>query len=165
MVEVPLTQGKVAIVDDEDAERVLAYKWTLLALTRPTKVTYYARRSIRPCKDGPQKSILLHRFILGAPDDMQVDHKNMDGLDNRRENLRLATNSQNHCNIPARPNPLGFRGVEQVRHGKGYAARIKVGEQSLRIGPFQTPEEAGRAYDLLAKHYHGEFAWLNFPDE
>lgn len=159
MIEVPLTQGKVAMIDDEDAERVLAHKWTLLTINRKGKVTYYARR----CLWGKtkQKSLLLHRFILDAPDGAQVDHKNLDGLDNRRENLRLATNAQNHCNIPTRPGCAGFRGV-YMRY-KRYGAQIKVDGEQIRVGPFKTAEEAARAYDLLARHYHGEFATLNFP--
>lgn len=166
MVEVTLTQGKVALIDDEDAERILAHKWTLLTINREGKITYYARRNVAPQGwNGPQKSILLHRFILDAPDGMQVDHINHDGLDNRRENLRLATNAQNHWNIPSsRPNQFGFRGVESPkRFNGGYGARIKVNGELVRVGPFKTAEEAARAYDLLAKHYHGEFATLNFP--
>lgn len=164
MVEVPLTQGKVALIDDGDAERVLAYKWTLLTINRDSKITYYARRTVR--SGTRQKSVLLHRFILKAPDGVQVDHKNLDGLDNRRANLRLATNAQNHCNIPSRPNRFGFRGVESPkRFNGGYGARIKTDGGLIRIGPFKTAEEAARAYDLLAKYYHGQFATLNFPTE
>jgi hypothetical protein len=162
MTEVPLTQGKVALIDDEDAPRVLAHKWTLLTINRDSKVTYYARRSVQT--KTRQRSVLLHRFILNAPSGMQVDHINLDGLDNRRANLRLATNAQNHCNIPSRPSRFGFRGVESPkRFNGGYGARIKVNGEIVRIGPFKTAEEAARAYDLLAKHYHGEFATLNFP--
>jgi len=166
MVEVLLTQGKVALIDDEDAPRVLAHKWTLLTINRKSKVTYYARRSVMngdKSRSAKTRSVLLHRFILDAPDGVQVDHKNLDGLDNRRANLRLATNAQNHCNVPSRPSRIGFRGVEMLRHGNGYGARIKVNSELIRIGPFKTAEEAARAYDLMAKHYHGEFATLNFP--
>lgn len=164
MIEVPLTQGKVALIDDEDAERVLTYKWTLCAIPRPNKTTYYARRGTQ--RGGKNKTILLHRFILDAPDGLQVDHINGDSLDNRRSNLRLATNAQNHCNMPAtRPNQLGFRGIETMKDGRQFKARIKVEGQIIRIGPFSTPEDAARGYDLMAKHYHGEFATLNFPDE
>lgn len=162
MIEVQLTLGKVALIDDEDAERVLACKWTLIAIPRPNKTGYYARRNVQ--RNGRQHTILLHRFILNAPDGLQVDHINGDGLDNRRANLRLATNAQNHCNMPAtQSNPFGFRGVEAMGSPGKFKARIKVEGQIIRIGPFSTPEAAAHGYDLLAKHYHGEFATLNFP--
>jgi hypothetical protein len=166
MIEIPLTQGKVAIVDDGDAARVLAYKWTLLTIKREGKITYYARRNVAPHGwNGPQKSILLHRFILNAPDGIHVDHIDLDGLNNRRSNLRLATNSQNHCNIPSRPHRTGLRGVEKIRHSESYGARIKVNGKLIRSGRFDTPEEAARAYDELARRYHGVFATLNYPSE
>lgn len=163
MVEIPLSQGKVALIDDEDAERVLAYKWTLgAAHNRKGRTVYYARRSV--WSKTKQRTVLLHRFIMNAPDGVQVDHCNLDGLDNRRANLRLATNAQNHCNIPSQPERLGLRGVERLRRNAGYGARIKVNGELVRIGPFKTAEDAARAYDMMAKHYHGEFATLNFRE-
>src|SRR5262249_9211960 len=79
VIEVPLTQGKVALVDDGDAERVLAHKWT--ALWHPRSKRWYARRNI--WENGKQHIMYLHRFILNAPRDRQVDHINRDSLDNR----------------------------------------------------------------------------------
>lgn len=162
MVEVPLTQGKIAIIDDEDAERILAYKW-FAAWHGPSKI-WYAHRSERI--DGKGQTVRMHRFILNAPSRLQVDHINRDGLDNRRSNLRLATHAQNQRNrLSALANTLGFRGVRELPRGGAFSAHIKVDGEAIRIAPFKTAEDAARAYDLLAKHYHGEFATLNFPDE
>jgi hypothetical protein len=160
MIEVPLTQGRVALIDDEDAERVLIYKWTYAVRGK----SEYARRAV--LRDGTSHSIYLHRFILDAPSRLEVDHINGDGLDNRRCNLRLATKSQNHCNASViTRRDTGFRGVYVTPDSKRYNARIVANGSIIRVGPFGKAEDAARAYDVLAKHYHGEFAALNFPSE
>ena len=169
MVEVPLTQGKVALIDDEDAERVLARKWTLMTIERKGKVLYYARRSV-PNKDESRpaktRTVLLHRFIINAPEGQMVDHINHDGLDNRRDNLRLATNSENHFNIgKISTNSSGYKGVFLRKKTKSYVVVLTANGYKVRLGGFNTAIEAARAYDELARTYHGEFARLNFPNE
>ena len=89
MKEISLTKGLVAIIDDEDFERVSRYKWVSLK----NKRTVYASRSSD--LKGGKKTMYMHRFIMNPPSDMQVDHINGDGLDNRRVNLRVCTQSQN----------------------------------------------------------------------
>lgn len=158
MVQVPLTQNKFAIVDDEDAERVLQRKWHY---HRKKCGGEYAKHSYR--KNGKIIDVLMHRFILDAPPGVEIDHKNNNGLDNRRENLRLATSAENKRNRGIqRHNKSGYKGV-QLEYGR-WSAIIWVDGVRIRIGTFDTKEEAARAYDKGARLWHGEFAKLNFPD-
>lgn len=162
MIEVQLTKNKVALIDDEDGPRVLPFKWTSLHIRRKGADIWYARRNIRP-KGQPQRAEYLHRVILNAPSDKQVDHKNGDGLDCRRNNLRLATSSNNQHNRARRHSSnSGFKGVEIARSGRAIA-RICCRYKRMVLGTFNTPEEAARAYDAKAKELFGEFARLNFP--
>src|SRR4051812_204373 len=101
--EIPLTQGYVALIDDEDYERVAARKWHV---TNTGKSTPYAGTMVRR-----GKRIRLHRFLLDAPAGLLVDHRNRNGLDCRRENLRLATHAQNQSNL-IRPRKGTYRGVQ-----------------------------------------------------
>ena len=118
-----------------------------------------------------QDTILMHRFIMGLTTDdtsIQVDHRNGDGLDNRRSNLRLATHAQNLWNSPGRTKrEVPYKGVtveNRFRDGKKYYASIKVNGRRIYLGMHDTPEKAARAYDIAAKQYHKEFAKLNFEE-
>ena len=160
---VPLTQGKFAVIDSIDAERVLKFNWC--AYFNPHNRNWYAKRKVRI--DGKQVSIYLHRFILNAPPDKQVDHKDRDGLNDRRYNLRLADNSQNHQNM-AMPsdNRSGFKGVSRQNSiSPRWVARLVHRGTRHHFGTFGSPEDAARAYDAGALRIFGEFARLNFPEE
>jgi hypothetical protein len=154
---IPLTQGYFAIVDDEDAERVLAHKWCA-AVTWNGDV-YALRMTSR--RDGPRKQIYLHRWLMDAPPGVEVDHKNHNTLDNRRSvNLRLATRSQQLANARRRSRS-GYRGVRKI--GKRWQARVTNNGVQAHIGYFDSAEDAARAYDAAAVAAHGEFATRNFP--
>jgi hypothetical protein len=162
MIEVPLTQGKVALIDDEDAERVLRYEWR--AAWHAGARRYYVKRRTRR-KGGP-RHIWLHRFILDAPPGVEVDHINRDGLDNRRANLRFATPAENQWNSGRRiDNRTGFKGVYWNKRKKQFRAQIKRHGVQRCIGDFTTAIEAARAYDAAARLLFGEFARVNFPNE
>src|SRR5262245_20120322 len=148
MIEVPLTHGKVALIDDEDAERVLLYKWHAVQCKSGN---WYARHT-KYLGNRRYERTRMHRLILNAPAGMDVDHKNGNGLDNRRDNLRLATDRQNALNQRRRSdNTSGYMGV--VRSGKRWLAQIHVGDKSIVLGRFHEPEDAARAYDSAAREH------------
>ncbi len=161
MIEVPLTKGYVALIDDEDAERVLAFKWQ--AIGRREKV--YAARSDFTKGAGTKRMVYLHRFILDAPSGTEVDHRNGYRLDCRRANMRLATHTQNNINKPVRKDSqTGFKGVglQAYSNGKRFTATIKANGAKKYLGSFGSAVDAAKAYDAAAREFHGEFARLNF---
>jgi len=154
-----LTQGQVAIVDDEDFEWLNRHKWTYL----PSTHTGYAHRRVYQKREYI-KDILMHRVILNAPPGMQTDHRNMNGLDNRRVNLRMCTNSQNHMNTRKRSNCVSiYKGVSWHKLAGKWRAQIKANNRRKHLGLFNSEEEAALAYDIAALKFFSEFARLNNP--
>jgi hypothetical protein len=166
-IEVPLCGGLVALVDDEDKDLVSAYSWA----ASPGKNTIYAKAWVRGTY-SPQKNVYLHRLILNAPRGIQVDHKNRDGLDCRRENIRFASNGQNTCNaskhrvVRGNPPTSRFKGVTLKRNCRTrvWRASINADGNLTELGSFDHEEDAARAYDFAAVRLFGDFARLNFPD-
>lgn len=148
----------VALVDDEDYERVAKHKWHVhIVKGRP-----YASRHI-VVRTGVYRQLLLHRFIMKPPKGLQVDHENHNGLDCTRKNLRLCTNTQNNQNKPKdKKNKSGFKGVGWSKQKQKWRVRIAFDGHQKEIGCFDDLLEAARAYDEAAKQYHGEYAYLNF---
>lgn len=153
--QIYLSQGKFATVDDADFEHFNQWKWTAnRGGARST--SWYALRK----ENG--KNIQMHRQIINAPDGMQVDHINRDGLDNRRENLRLCTNAENGRNRAMKSNSIsGFKGVCRFRDK--WQAQIGINRVNIYLGVFADPIDAAKAYDQAAIELHGPYANLNFP--
>jgi hypothetical protein len=151
---IPLTHGEVAMVDAEDYEELSKYKGCL-HLNGSKK---YAMRR------GKDKNVLMHRQIMHTPEGMVTDHIDGNGLNNHKANMRNCTPGQNACNSGPRGNPTGFRGVEARENGT-YVAAVKYKGERYEAGVFNDPVEAARARDKLARQFHGEYAWLNFPEE
>jgi len=157
MSEIPLTQGKVALVDEQDYERVVAMKWHA-ALGRGG---WYAVHGIR--HQGRTALLRMHRFVLNCQSGQEVDHINHDGLDNRRCNLRLCTRSQNVANSRKTKNNTSsrFKGVYWDTYYKRWRAQIGHNGQKHYLGSFDSEENAARTYNTKALELFGEFALLN----
>ena len=150
MKRIQLTQGHAAIVDDEDYELLSRFKWHFHRVKG--REYGYARTS------GKNK-ILMHRLLLDA---VQVDHANGNRLDNRRENLRSATQSQNGTNRGCRAdNTSGYKGVSFNKATQKWHAYIKHSQKRYHLGFYATPEEAAQAYNIAASRLFGEFAAFN----
>jgi len=153
---IALTQNQTAIVDAEDFEWLS--KWCWHAFWHDRTKSFYAVRNDR--STGKHTTVKMHRAIMGFPKE-DVDHKNRNTLDNRKQNLRLADKFKNAWNRGIRSdNAIGLKGVfaHTVNPGKWVAAA-----QGNYLGCFTSPEDAARAYDAYAKEHYGEFAVLNFP--
>lgn len=162
MKEIKLTQGKVALVDDEDFVILSEYKWYAIK----NKNTFYA---VRHKENNPALNLIrMHREITGAKHGDIVDHKNRDGLDNRRQNIRICTSSQNSRNRQSGKNSSSkYLGVTIDKEGIGkkrgalWRADIRHNGKRHYIGKYKDEEMAAIAYNEKAKKLHGEFANLN----
>lgn len=160
MKTISLTQGKKAIVDDADYESTIPYTWHAVRTTRPNSQNelWYAATSEVTAR-GIRK-IYLHHFLMGRG--VLCDHRDGDGLNNTRINLRRCSDSQNSGNQRlSSANTSGFKGV--VRLGNRWAARLTTLQfpKGRHIASFTTKEEAAKAYDAAATDYFGEFAKTN----
>ena len=156
MKKIPLTKGAVALVDDADHQLVSGHSWQLCG--------GYARTSWRV--QGKTSDTYMHRLIMGLEwgDMNQVDHINRNRLDNRRANLRLCTETENHRNTGKRShNTSGYLGVTWCKMTQRWRAQIHHQRKNIHIGRYDDPVEAAAAYDRTAKDLHGEFATVNFP--
>lgn len=159
---IPLTQGYEAVIDAADVPLVEGFNWCA-SVRREANGEIWNVYAVR--KDGPRnarRTVYLHRHITGAPDDMDVDHRDGNGLNNRRRgksgNLRTATRSQNRQNsrIPA-DNTSGFKGVTWSAWARKWVANIQVARKRRHLGYFATREAAAAAYAKASDELHGEF--------
>lgn len=154
--EIPLTRGKVAFVDDEVYEAISSVKWQA---TQNGKKWYAVRWDKR-------KRVYMHRVILGYTGNGRVDHRDGDGLNNTRGNLRVCTHTQNlHNSGPTKTNKSGYKGVSWSKKRKKWIAQIMSERKHHLIGVFDDPVDAAHAYDAMAILLHGKFAWTNFPKQ
>lgn len=168
MKEIKLTRGKVALVDDEDYEIVSQYKWSAV---KGASSTWYAR-AYKP-QTKKKSYLMMHRLIMNIQDNaLHIDHINHDGLNNCKNNLRIATARQNQRNSRSRlgstSNYLGIY-LQTVKYkNKTYNywhSQIRgFNSEVIFLGTYKSEIEAARAYDEAAKKYHGEFANLNFKE-
>ncbi len=174
MPEVVLTRGYSAVVDDEDYDRVMELNWIASPYVSEStgEITIvYARAAVyKP--DGRLTTVLMHRYILQVSGfQNKVDHINHNGLDNRRENLRVCSNRENISNgrhrntYGGKPTSSQYKGVCFNKRSGKWQADIRTGGGKRRyLGLHATEVEAAMAYDRAAVEVHGEFALLNFPE-
>ena len=154
MKEIKLTQGKVTLVDDEDYEYLNQWKWCIVKGNNNYNYAYNYKLG------------LMHRFILRTPQKLMTDHKDHDGLNNQRNNLRICTNGQNQMNKKScgKSKYLGVWYITHKRKDKKYTyiiSMIVIEGKQIYLGQFKTEEDAALAYNEAAIKYHGEFANLN----
>lgn len=156
MKQIALTQGKFALVDDKDLEWLNQWKW----FAKKNNNNYYA---VRSSKWPKQRHIFMHRVIINAPNDKYVDHANLNGLDNRRSNIRLCTNSQNVRNqrITKTRGTSQYRGVSWDSKVKKWRACIVLECKLRHLGYYKSEHRAAIVYNDAAKELFGEFSRLN----
>lgn len=154
---IPITCGKIAIVDESDYEFVSRFKWQLKKSGR----NFYAQHCF--WLDGKVNCEKMHRMILGLKKgEFNVDHINGDGLDNRRCNLRIATDSQNQSNARKRKGCVSsYKGVRWRDETKKWYAEINKDGIKKHLGCFPTERQAAMAYDKAAKEIFGLYAKTN----
>jgi len=153
MKEIKLSQGKVALVDDEDYEYLNQWKW----YAHKNGNTYYVNRDVRHGRY--REKISMHRFIMNTPKKLQVDHIDHNGLNNQKNNLRNCTRSQNQRNKIASLKSSKYLGVS--KRDNSYKAIITDNGKKYYLGTFHSEIEAAASYNEAAKKYHKEFANLN----
>lgn len=161
MKEIQLTQGYVTIVDDDDYEHINQWKWFAARF----KNTVYAHRNERV--GGKQRTVRMHREILGIADSsVFCDHKDGNGLNNQRCNLRECTKRENNLNCKRKTSDTSnYKGVSLYAPNNKWGARIMHNGNAVHLGYHETENAAAKAYNEAAMKHHGEFAYLNTINE
>jgi HNH endonuclease/AP2 domain len=156
-----LGEGKWTLLDVKDYYRLRIFKWIIYG--NGTNLYAVRHQLIEPNKT---KTVYMHREIMNPPAGLVVDHRNCDGLDNRKDNLRFATHAQNTRNRRKKKNASSqFLGVYFNKEKSTWDSQIMHNGKKIWVGRFKTEIDAARAYDAAALKYHKEFARLNFPKE
>lgn len=156
--EIPLSRGRVAIVDDADFGWLNQWKWFVSGSDASN--WYAARKTV---VNGKRVNLRMHRVILDAPAGTEVDHVSRDTLDNRRANLRLCTHAQNCQNRRriAGSHSSVFHGVSWHKTNRKWVAQIQINGRRKNLGYYLSEAEAALAYNEVAQKHYGEFAVLN----
>jgi hypothetical protein len=164
-MEIPLTQGKVALIDECDGD-LIKFNWSA---RHDRKERYYA---VRWSPDRETSHVKMHRIILERMlgrrllASEQGDHINHDTLDNRRSNLRIANHRQNTINRQKQPGTSSiYKGVSWDKEWHKWRAGIMVEKKRIHLGYFNNEQDAAKAYDAAAKRIFLSFCALNFPEE
>lgn len=158
---IPLSGGGFARIDLEDFEMLNAFTWRKNRIGRMDYAYAYiggGRKHPRQCS--------MHRLVMGARKGQMLDHKNRNGLDNRKSNLRFTNKKGNEGNSRPRLNKRSskFKGVQFHAQNKNWLAQLRKNGIATHLGVFKTARQAALAYDRAARVYFGEFAYLNFPE-
>lgn len=153
MKQILLTQGKIALVDDDDFEMLSKNKWYYDG-------RYAIRKSSRLSES--YRTIWMHRVVLSTPSGSITDHIDGNKLNNQKHNLRICTHSENKCNVGKYvTNKSGFKGVSFHKASNKFIAQIQLGGKPIYLGTFDSAEIAALAYNIAARKVHGRFAKLN----
>jgi hypothetical protein len=159
MKEIQLNNGMVALIDDDDYEKVNCLKWrALCSKNKHTPDKWYAT-----CNIKTNIIIYLHRFILNVHDSRtHIDHKDGNGLNCQKGNIRSCTQSQNNKNITPRTGGTSkYKGVWYFKKNRKFTAKICINRKQTYLGSFLKESDAAKAYNDAAIKYYGEFAYLN----
>ena len=147
--------GYRVLIDDEDFNKIKNHNWSI-----ETQALKKGKQYFRYFDNAIKSTVTLHRLIMGCVlhDKKEVDHISGDTLDNRKQNLRIGTHTQNMQNVKRhKDNSTGYKGVDYNKEHKKYCARIAVNKRQIKLGYYKTAEEAYSVYCEASKKYHGEF--------
>ncbi len=160
-VSIPLPGGHVLLVDVADLRLALGHTWA----AKKNRHVFYAAAARRVGKGSP-RTVYLHNLLMRPERGFIVDHRDGDGLNNRRTNLRISTPTQNQQNARPRINKLSaYKGVTRCKGSKAWRAQIKVNKVLIVIGTYESEIDAAYAYDEAASRHFGDFARVNFPGD
>lgn len=159
MKRIKLTQNKYALVDDEDYEQINQYKWQIHYVGR----NCYARGNLQKVNREWKKQY-MHRLIMNCPEELQIDHINHNGIDNRKRNLRICTQSQNNRSQRSwqKKTSSKYKGVCWNNYSGKWKTQIRLNNKEIHIGYYANEINAALAYDKKAEELFGKFAYLNF---
>lgn len=162
MKQIPLTQGKFALVDDEDYDFLMQWKWHINKGGYAVRIKHL-KKTNNYCE---RKAFYMHREIMKTPDGLYTDHINGSGIDNRKENLRVCSNRENSYNSSSHKGTSSkFKGVSWYKRDKKWQVQISLNGKQTLVGRFFSEEDAARAYNSMALKFYGTFARLNKIEE